>query len=188
MATVDYIVTDRYTTPRGSPQRFSEQPLYLPHTRFCYAPVGTHQRSRRRSSRSRGVFTSGSFNRYDKLGIPLIDAWAEILRRAPGSQLLIKASAIDAPYARDELARRFAARGIPRARVELRGRTSHPVMLAEYADVDLGSTRSPTTAGSLPARRCDGGADRSDRGERMISRQTSAMLRVVGLPEFIATS
>jgi len=189
MATVDYIVTDRYTTPHGSPQRFSEQPLYLPHTRFCYAPVGYAPEVATPPSQRRGVFTFGSFNRYDKLGIPLIDAWAEILRRAPGSQLLIKASAIDIPYARDELARRFAARGISPERVELRGRTPHAVMLAEYADVDLGLDTFPYNGGLTTCEALWMGVPIvAIEGERMISRQTSAMLRAVGLPEFIASS
>jgi predicted O-linked N-acetylglucosamine transferase (SPINDLY family) len=189
MATVDYVITDPYTTPPGTAQRFSERPLVLPESRFCYAPVPYAPDVAPLPCRERGVFTFGSFNRYDKLAPPVIDCWADLLHRLPASRLVIKNSAIAIPHARDELARRFAARGIAPERIELRSRSPHPAMLAEYGDIDLALDTFPYNGGLTTCEALWMGVPMvAIEEERMISRQTAAMLRVVGLPEFVATT
>ena len=189
MATVDYILTDPCTTPEGSPQRFTEEPLRLPDSRFLYAPVPYAPEVAPLPSAARGVFTFGSFNRYDKLGPELVDCWTEILRRVPESRLVIKNSAIAVPHARDELSRRFAARGIALERIELRAKSPHAAMLAEYGDVDLGLDTFPYNGGLTTCEALWMGVPMvAIDEERMISRQTSAMLRLVGGEDFIARS
>jgi predicted O-linked N-acetylglucosamine transferase (SPINDLY family) len=189
MTTVDYVITDPYTTPEGSPQRYTERPLYLPDTRFCYAPVPYAPQVAPLPALTRGKFTFGSFNRYDKLGPELIATWAEILSLSPDTRLVIKNSAIDVPHARAELARRFAAHGIAAERVELRGRTPHAAMLAEYGDIDLALDTFPYNGGLTTCEALWMGVPMvAIAEERMISRQTAAMLRAVGLPQFIANS
>ena len=187
MTTMDYVITDAYTTPDGSPQRFTERLLHLPETRLCYTPVSYAPEVAPLPSRARGNFTFGSFNRYDKLGPELIACWAQILERVPDARLVIKNSAIDVPHARAELARRFAAHGIAAGRVELRGRTPHAAMLAEYGDLDLALDTFPYNGGLTTCEALWMGVPMvAIAEERMISRQTAAMLRVVGLPQFIA--
>ena len=187
MRTIDYVLTDPYTTPEDSAQRFSEAPLRLPDSRICYAPVPYAPLVSSLPCDGRDVFTFGSFNRYDKLGPELIDCWAEILRQIPASRLIIKNSAIAIPYARAELSRRFADRGIAAERVELRERSPHPAMLAEYGDIDLGLDTFPYNGGLTTCEALWQGVPIvAIEGERMISRQTSAMLRLVGAEDFIA--
>jgi predicted O-linked N-acetylglucosamine transferase (SPINDLY family) len=187
MRTVDYIVTDPFTTPEDSPQRFSEAPLRLSDSRICYAPVPYAPAVSSLPCAERSVFTFGSFNRYDKLGPELIDCWAEILRQVPASRLIIKNSAIAIPYARAELSRRFVDLGIVAERVELRQRSPHAAMLAEYGDVDLGLDTFPYNGGLTTCEALWQGVPIvAIEGERMISRQTSAMLRLLGAEDLIA--
>lgn len=187
MRTVDYILTDSHATPEGSPQRFSEAPLHLPDTRICYAPVSYAPAVSALPCAERGVFSFGSFNRYDKIGPELLECWVEILRQVPESRLIIKNSAIAVPNARAELSRRFAERGIAAGRVELRPSSPHPAMLAEYGDVDLGLDTFPYNGGLTTCEALWQGVPIvAIEGERMISRQTSAMLRLVGAADFIA--
>jgi len=189
MATVDYILTDPHTTPEGSPQRFTEAPLRLPDSRFCYAPVtyAPEVALLPSASASGRAFTFGSFNRYDKLGPSVLDAWAGILRRVPLSRLIIKNSAIAIPQARDALSRQFAARGIAPDRIELRARSPHAAMLAEYGDIDLGLDTFPYNGGLTTCEALWMGVPMvAIEEERMISRQTAAMLRLTGGEAFIA--
>ena len=187
MRTVDYILTDPYTTPEDTPQRFAEVPLRLPDSRICYAPVGYAPAVSALPCIDRGVFTFGSFNRYEKLGPVVIDSWAEILRRVPASRLIIKNSAISVPDARAALSRRFADRGIAADRIDLRQRSAHQAMLAEYGDVDLALDTFPYNGGLTTCEALWQGVPMiAIEEERMISRQTSAMLRLVGAEEFIA--
>jgi protein O-GlcNAc transferase len=187
MKTVDYVLTDPWTTPEGSPQRFTEELLRLPDTRFLYAPVPYAPEVAPLPCATRDVFTFGSFNRYDKLGPQLVDCWAEILRRVPASRLVIKNSAIAIPHAREELSRWFAARGVALDRVLLRAKSPHAAMLAEYGDVDLGLDTFPYNGGLTTCEALWMGVPMvAIEEERMISRQTSSMLRMVGGEEFIA--
>jgi protein O-GlcNAc transferase len=189
MTTVDYILTDPYTTPDGSPQRFTEALLRLPDSRFCYAPVPYAPEVAPLPGAARDVFTYGSFNRYDKLGPELVDSWAEILRRVPESRLVIKNSAIAIAHARDALSRQFAARGIAADRIELRAKSPHAAMLAEYGDIDLGLDTFPYNGGLTTCEALWMGVPMvAIEEERMISRQTSSMLRLVGGEEFIAST
>jgi len=186
---VDYILTDPWTTPEGSPQRFTEELLRLPDSRFLYAPVPYAPEVAPLPGAGRDAFTFGSFNRYDKLGPELVACWAEILRRVPESRLVIKNSAIAIPHARDELSRGFASRGIAPERIELRTRSPHAAMLAEYGDIDLGLDTFPYNGGLTTCEALWMGVPMVAIEEaRMISRQTSSMLRLVGLEDFIATT
>jgi len=187
MSTVDYILTDPLTTPRGSPQRFTERPLFLPDSRFLYAPVPYAPKVSQLPSTEGSIFTFGSFNRFDKLGPELIDCWAEIMRRVPRSRLVIKNSAIAFPHARKELSRRFKSLGIEPERIDLRAKSPHAAMLAQYNDIDLGLDTFPYNGGLTTCEALWMGVPIvAIEEERMISRQTSSMLRLVGCEDFVA--
>jgi protein O-GlcNAc transferase len=187
MRTVDFILTDAYTTPIDSPQRFVEAPLRLPHTRLCYTPVAHAPDVSALPCSRRDVFTFGSFNRYDKLGAAVIDCWAEILLRVPASRLIVKNAALAVAGARAALERRFADRGVAPGRIELRSRSPHAAMLAEYADVDLALDTFPYNGGLTSCEALWMGVPMvALEGERMISRQTAAILRLIGGDSFIA--
>ena len=189
MRTVDYILTDHHTTPYHSPQRFTEATLMLADSRFCYAPVSYAPDVSTLPCKGRDTFTFGSFNRYDKLGGEVIDAWSEILRRVQKSRLVIKNSALAVPHARAELSRRFIAQGIVADRVEFRSRSPHAEMLAEYGDIDLALDTFPYNGGLTTCEALWMGVPMvAIEEERMISRQTSAMLRLVGGEDFIAST
>jgi len=187
METVDYILTDPHTTPEGSPQRFTEAPLRLPDSRFCYAPVPYAPAVAPLPGANGRAFTFGSFNRYDKLGPGVLDCWAAILQRVPASRLVIKNSAIAIAHARDALHRQFAARGIAPDRIEMRARSPHAAMLAEYGDIDLCLDTFPYNGGLTTCEALWMGVPMvAIEEERMISRQTAAMLRLTGGEAFIA--
>jgi hypothetical protein len=87
---IDYALTDRVTTPAGSEDWWSEQLAFLPHTHFLYAPwdapdLGTVSRQAYGLPSDAVVFCA--FHSAHKIGPESFSAWAEILRRAPGSVL-----------------------------------------------------------------------------------------------------
>ncbi len=60
----------------------------------------------------------GSFNNYHKMTAEQLRLWAEILRRVPGSRLLIKSSLDEAEY-ESNLRRKLEKTGIDMARVDI---------------------------------------------------------------------
>jgi predicted O-linked N-acetylglucosamine transferase (SPINDLY family) len=83
-------------------------------------------------------FTFGSFNAVSKLNPGLLAAWAEILRAAPASRLILKAASFDDPGVRETTIRKFEASGVAGDRVTILPPTaSRQAHLAAYADIDL---------------------------------------------------
>ncbi len=184
---IDYLITDPGTTPRETAQRFSETPLYLPQTRLCWAPPQFAPSVAPAPFRLRGEVTFGSFNRSDKLSPALLALWGEILRRLPASRLLLKCQAFGVGDVRRHFQERFAALGVSSERIELRGPSSHAQLLAEYGEVDVALDTHPYNGGATT---CDalwmGVPVIALRGERMIARQSAAMMDCLGLDELVA--
>jgi protein O-GlcNAc transferase len=147
LESIDYFITDPYTSPRGCGQLFSETPVHLPHTRFCYSPPDYAPEVAPTPTLERGSVTFGSFNRIEKLVDPVIAAWVSIVKGTPGSRLLIKAGNLDKEGIREHLRERFAAHGLAGDRVEMRGASGHPDMLAEYAEIDIALDPFPFNGG-----------------------------------------
>jgi len=189
MTAIDYVVTDPYTTPEGSPQRFAEAVVRLPHTRFCYTIVEDAPPVAAMPCSAGAPFTFGSFNRQDKLHPPLIRAWADILHAAPDARLLLKNRALQIPAVRAEVTASFGRLGISARRLELRGPTPHRAMLDEYRDIDVALDTFPYNGG-LTTCEClyMGVPVVALEGERMIGRQTAAMMRLLGLDDWVAGS
>jgi protein O-GlcNAc transferase len=187
MEAINYLLTDPYTTPENSPQRFAETPIRLPHTRFCYTPPSYAPPVEASPCSSGKPFTYGSFNRQDKLHPELINIWAEILLAVPGSRLLLKNRAIEIPFVRSALQESFAKQGVAPDRLILRGPSSHAEMLAEYGEVDVALDTFPYNGG-LTSCEClwMGVPIVALEAERMIGRQTSAILRLLVLDDWVA--
>ena len=189
MAVVDYLLTDPCTTPTDSPQRFAETPWRLPHTRFCYTPPDDAPPVAPPPSQGSRPLTFGSFNRQDKLHPALLECWAEILRALPEARLLLKNRALQSAAVQDALRGAFARLGIDAARVELRGPSPHAELLADYAQVDIALDTFPYNGG-LTTCEClwMGVPIVALEAERMIGRQSAAMLRLLGLEDWVAAT
>ncbi len=113
---IDYRLTDPYLDPPGDGDEFyTERMVRLPNTSLCYpAPEQTPQ-TNRLPALDRGHVTFGSFNHCSKLSDTTIALWAEVLKAAPASRLLIKA-----PPGRhlDRIIRLMEERGVGADRLE----------------------------------------------------------------------
>jgi predicted O-linked N-acetylglucosamine transferase (SPINDLY family) len=189
LETIDFILTDPYTTPVDSPQRFSETPWRLPHTRFCYTPPDYAPPVAEPPCLAGRPFTFGSFNRQDKLNPALLGTWAEILGAVPGARLLLKNRGLDVAAVRASVLETFGKAGIGPDRLVLRGASPHAGMLAEYGEVDVALDTFPYNGG-LTSCEClwMGVPIVALEAERMIGRQSAAMLRLLGLDDWVAGS
>jgi predicted O-linked N-acetylglucosamine transferase (SPINDLY family) len=137
LATIDYLVTDELHTPTGGPQRYTERVLRLPDTRLVYRPVAPLPDIAPSPAAARGFVTFGCFNRLNKLGAPVIAAWAKILSRTPSSRLVLKATAFGSPETCAIVRRRFERLGIAGNRLDLRPYTAEEEMIREYEEIDV---------------------------------------------------
>ena len=89
--------------------------------------------------RENGPITFGCFNAFSKINPRLVAIWAELLKRVPGSRLLLKSAGAGEASARQRLTGQFAEHGIPAERIEMLGRIADPRRHLElYQRVDRG--------------------------------------------------
>jgi len=186
-SSIDYFITDPHTSPRGCGQLFSETPVWLAHSRFCYSPPHDAPPVSKLPCLARGEFTFGCFNRLEKLVPAVLEAWAEILQRVPRARLFLKGKGLAEGSERDWILAEFARRGVASERLELRDRSAHAQMLAEYGEVDLALDPFPFNGGMTTLEALWMGVPvLTLEGRGVVSRQSYAALANIGLTAELA--
>jgi protein O-GlcNAc transferase len=122
LAAMDYRLTDAVADPVGAEAVHTEELARLEGGFLCYRPpfgTGEGPQVAPPPSASGAPVTFGSFNSLIKANDAVLDAWARLLQRVPGSRLLLKARAMSEEVVQERLWRKMEERGIARARVEL---------------------------------------------------------------------
>ena len=112
LGAMDYLVMDGDAVPPGEERWYSEALVRLPYGRFCYAPPDYAPAPVDPPALKRGYVTFGSFNNIAKIGPDVVALWADVLRAAPQSRLLLKWKSLDDEGARRRLAEAFADAGV----------------------------------------------------------------------------
>lgn len=186
MNSIDYFITDPYTTPLDSCQFFSELPARLPHSRFCFTPREQSPEVSSPPFEGSGFVTFGSFNRLAKLTDEVLDAWSMVLSRAPGAQLLIKDRAISDAGTANRLRSKFESRGISADRLLLRPESGYLAMLGEYSDVDIALDPFPFNGGMTSLLALWMGVPViALAGDTVVSRQSVSLLSNIGHEELV---
>ena len=187
MSAIDYMITDAWEVPPGHESRFSEHVVRLSAGRFAFRPPAYAPPVAAPPCMRTGKITFGSFNNLGKLTEPTIRLWSKILSAVDHSRLLLKWSSLADPAVAASIRERFSRHGISPERIELRGASAHPTMLAEYGDLDIALDPFPfsgclTTVEALwmgvPVVSLEGG--------RPVSRQSAAILQRLDLDDLVA--
>ncbi len=182
MKSMDYFITDPATTPREGGQLFSETPVYLPHTRFCYGPPEYAPGVAAPPFATQGRITFGSFNRLPKMTDEVIAAWVRILHAVPGSRMVVKSGAFSDDAVRDRVLARFEVLGLEAARLDLREGSLHAEMLAEYGEIDIALDTFPFNGGMTTLEALWMGVPVvTIAGDTVVSRQSVSALANIGL-------
>jgi predicted O-linked N-acetylglucosamine transferase (SPINDLY family) len=119
-----------------------------------------------------------------------VTIWAELLKRVPGSRLLLKSAAVREESSRQRILGQFAERGVAGERIEILGWAKHPnqhLVLYERVDVALDTYPYHGTTTTCEALWM-GVPVVSLAGKSHVSRVGVSLLSCVGLPELIAQS
>ncbi len=147
LRTIDYCLTDRYLDPPNVHSAIhTERPLHLPGCYWAYAPPAEAPSVGPSPCESRGHVTFGSFNTFAKVTPSTLDAWAEILRRVDGSELLAVIAGGAAENAHVHEA--FVSRGVNPDRVRLFPYQPPRQYLAMLGEVDLALDPFPYAGGT----------------------------------------
>ena len=138
---------------------------------------------------ARGAPTFGCLNMLGKLNSGVIALWSELLRRVPGSRLLLKNHALECPSIRARIAAEFAAGGIAQNRLILRGGSDQAGHMASFDEIDLSLDPFPFTGSTTTLESLWMGVPvLTLPGETFASRHSTSFLATLGLGQFIAES
>lgn len=186
---MDYLITDPYSSPHGQSAYFTEQLLYLPHNRFCYRPPEYAPEVAPLPALESGYVTFGCFNNYLKLNRQVIAVWAKVLHACPESKLLLKNKAMNDALMRKQLLANFEQHGIGAERLLLEKTSPHAELLSAYNRVDIALDPFPFTGGLTTSEALWMGVPVVTlAGETLVSRQGAAFLTVLDKQEWIASN
>ncbi len=187
LSSIDLFISDVELSPPGDEVHFSERLLRLPHGRLCYRPWIEAPEPASRNPDDGIVF--GCFNRASKLGDGVLAAWAGIAQHVPSARFALRAGAFDDAGARDVFRQRCARAGLPPERVSLHGYSDYRSVLAAYGGIDIALDPFPF-AGCATS--CDalwmGVPVVSLAGDTLVSRQSAAILRPLGLGDLVVST
>jgi predicted O-linked N-acetylglucosamine transferase (SPINDLY family) len=185
LGTLDGIILD-HTLAQDAKAQFCEPLLELNPSRFCFRPPFAPP-LKPPPVQAKGYITFGSFNNTAKYNPELIRSWARILDEVPNSQLVLKWRTFADPEYCNTLWNDFARYDLDRSRIELRGFSTHRVMLDEYADIDIALDTFPFNGGYTSLEALWMGVPLVTlKGDTPISRQSASFLNILNNDNWIA--
>ncbi len=191
LAAVDWRLTDSRADPVGEGDEFySEKLMRLPRTFLCFQPPVDAPDVLPPPSLKTGHVTFGSFNTLPKLTAEVIAVWSRLLKRAPGSRLVLKASGLDDSQTRARLIHEFEMAGVNGDRLSLLPKTGDfNEHLSCYHQIDVGLDPFPYNGTTTTCEALWMGVPTVTlSGNRHASRVGASILANLGLPELIAAS
>jgi FkbM family methyltransferase len=185
---VDYILGDEISVPAGTDIYFTEKVYRIPGCFFCFTydgavlpPVAPPP------SLATGAVTFGCFGSGGKINPPLLDLWADILRRTPHSRLFVRNNELTPDDNRQAMVRAFEQRGIPCERLLVLPGTNRQGVLESYAQVDISLDTFPYCGGNTIAESLWQGVPVVTlKGDRMSAAYGASLLTASGLSELVA--
>ena len=185
LATMDYIIADRYVIPAREERHFVEQVVRLPDSYLCFSPPRYAIDVSPPPMLSKGYVTFGCFQNIAKLGRS-VDCWSQLLHAVPDAQLCLRNKSLGDAGVRAWCTALFAERGIAAERISMCGFSPREELLAAYGAVDIALDPFPYNGGTTTVEALWMGVPViSMRGERFVSRVGESILTNVGLAELV---
>jgi protein O-GlcNAc transferase len=186
---IGYRISDQYLDPPGPDDQLYVEKTVRVDGFWSYRPMDLCPPVSELPALKGEPFTFGSFNNVSKLNDLVLETWARILTRVPGSNLMLKYKGLDDPGIAERILGIFEKAGIDRDRIELFALTSLVEHMAQHNHVDLGLDPFPFNGGTTTFHSVYMGVPVITlEGRGHAERMGSAILSHVGLPEFITKS
>ena len=187
---VDYILADEVSVPPEHDRHFTEKVWRLPgcflsynYDAFQMPPIVPPPML------ARGYVTFGCFGSGGKISTPLIELWAKVMHRVPGSRFLIRNNQLSTQDNRDFMASRFRRFGIDDSRLTILGGTDRQTILRCYDDIDISLDTWPYCGGNTVAESLWQGVPLVTlKSDRFSGRYGASLLIVAGCGELVANS
>ncbi|HUT33834.1 MAG TPA: tetratricopeptide repeat protein [Planctomycetota bacterium] len=187
MACLDYLIGDEWVVPPDEERFYTERIVRVPGSYLTFEVTHPAPDVVPPPCLSRGALTFGSLASQYKLTPQVLETWAAILTRCPGSRLVIKNAALGSPTNRAFLQERLAELNVASDRVELDGPAPHFEFLSKYGEIDIALDPFPYNGGTTTTEAIWQGVPvLTFHGDRWASRTSASILRAAGLDDFVA--
>lgn len=189
LATVDYLIGDRYVTPPDEEDQYVERVARLPHSYLCFTPPDEAAPIGPVPAQRNGWVTFGSFNNLAKVTPQVLTAWADVLKAVPNSRLLVKFKSLADEQVRNRLLTQFADLAIGPSRLRLEGASPRAELLRLYNEVDVALDTFPFNGRTATAEALWMGVPVVTlTGDRFVSHIGESILNTVGLEDLVTHS
>jgi predicted O-linked N-acetylglucosamine transferase (SPINDLY family) len=183
----DYIVGDERVVFRGEERFFTERILRLPLSYLTFEVTHPAPPLVAPPCLENRYVTFGSLVAQYKITPPVLDAWAEILRRTDATRLLLANTALRSIHNRHYVVERFAERGVDAERLILEGPAEHFAYLEKYNRIDMALDAFPYNGGTTTMESIWQGVPvLTFAGDRWASRTSQSLLHDTPLGAFVA--
>jgi tetratricopeptide (TPR) repeat protein len=186
-ADLDYAIGDRFVLPDSSAPFYDEKFCRLPEV---YQPNDPLNRPLpQRADRSKyglpdDAFVFASFNANRKISPAMIEAWATILKRTPGSVIWLLATR---PESNAGIEKKFVECGINAKRVFFSPKMEYDYHISRIPTADLGLDTYPVNGHTTTSEQLWAGLPVvTMKGKHFASRVSESLLHSVGLDDLVA--
>ena len=185
LATMDYRITDAVCDPPGiGEQQHTERLIRLP-CAWCYEPGDLPPVGRLPALRQGGAVTFGCLNRPMKITVGAVEAWAAILRRLPGSRMILLSGTTHGRN--DHLATLLRLHGLDERRIRLVPRVTRARYLELFNEIDIALDPFPYNGDATTLDGLWMGVPLITlTGDSFVSRRGASHLTSVGLEDLVA--
>lgn len=186
LTAMDYRISDNFMDPPGvSDAMYTETVLRMPNSLWCYRPPAFAPGVNPLPLLANGFATFGSPHSIAKINQSVIDLWAKVLARVPGSRLLM--AGVPEGNTRLRLLEKFHRLGIEAVRIELLGKLNVDDYFKFYHRVDVVLDAFPYAGGTTTCESLWMGVPViSLAGEFGVSRAGVSLLSGAQMPEYVA--
>ncbi|MEM9827099.1 MAG: hypothetical protein AAF958_10950 [Planctomycetota bacterium] len=186
---IDFIVGDDAVVRKSEEPFYSEHVIRLPQSYLTFEVKHQAPPIVDPPCLERSFVTFGSLVSLYKIHAGLLDSWAKILSRCPGSQLVLGNADLDSPTTRQMIIDHFVNHGIEADRILLRGRAKHYDFLKYYDEIDIALDSFPYNGGTTTTEAIWQGVPVvTFDGDRWASRTSASLLYQTHLKNWIADS
>jgi protein O-GlcNAc transferase len=186
---MDYRLTDERADPVAVADKLHTETLVRLEGGFlCYQPPAVTPFPGNTPALTNGFLTFGSFNNLAKVTDQVIVMWSDILKRVPGSKMVLKAKGLGDPATRERILGVFRGCGVDPGRVEclgyIGGVDNH---LGQYNRIDIALDTTPYNGTTTTCEALWMGVPVvTIAGDRHVSRVGCSLLTAVGLEALVA--
>ncbi len=183
----DALVTDGVVVPPTDERFYSEPIKRLPGTHLAFDVQYEVPPIVAAPARETGRVTFGCLAPLYKLHPESLEAFSKILKRTPGSRLLLRNRGLGKSQNRNWILQQFEKLGISSSQLLLLAGAEHYDFLETYSQIDIALDTFPYNGGTTTMESLWQGVPLlTFRGRRLIERQSTTLLLAAGCSDFVA--